>query len=90
MIVRIMGEGQYELPQESMDRLNELDDALEAALSDEAEFRAALAALLEAIRVSGTRLPDDELLTSDVVLPAPDASVAEVRALLTDEGLIPD
>lgn len=90
MIVRIMGEGQYELPQESMDRLNELDDALEAALADEAEFRAALTALLEAIRVSGTRLPDDELMTSDVVLPASDASVAEVRALLTDEGLIPD
>lgn len=90
MIVRIMGEGQYELPQESMDRLNELDDALEAALVDEAEFRAALTALLQAIRVSGTRLPDDELLTSDVVLPAADASVAEVRALLTDEGLIPD
>lgn len=85
-----MGEGQYELPHESLERLNELDDALEAALADEAEFRAALTALLGAIRVSGTPVADDELVTSDVVLPASDATVAEVRALLTDEGLIPD
>ena len=31
MIVRIMGEGQFEMPEESLARLNELDDALEAA-----------------------------------------------------------
>ncbi len=32
MIVRIMGEGQYEVTDEALERLNELDDALEAAL----------------------------------------------------------
>lgn len=90
MIIRIMGEGQYSVPDEVADRLNELDDALEAALADEAAFPSALAALLDAVRAEGEPLADDELVTSDVVLPAAEATVEEVRALLTDEGLIPD
>lgn len=90
MIVRIMGEGQYRVDDVVIERLNELDDALEAALADEAAFPAALAALLSAVRMEGEQLADDELVTSDVVLPSGDATVAEVRALLTDEGLIPD
>ncbi len=90
MIVRIMGEGQYEVSADAVERLNELDDALEEALDDEQSFPAALAALLDSVRASGQALPDDALETSDVVLPAAEATVAEVRSLLTDEGLIPD
>lgn len=90
MIVRIMGEGQYEVPEEALERLNELDDALEAALADDQAFGPTLAALLDSVRNSGSQLADDELVTSDVVLPAAEATVAEVRSLLTDEGLIPD
>ncbi|MCU0278428.1 MAG: hypothetical protein MUF33_04250 [Candidatus Nanopelagicales bacterium] len=90
MIVRIMGEGQYEVPADAVERLNELDDALEAALEDQQSFPAALAALLDSVRASGQVLDDAELVTSDVVLPAAEATVDEVRALLTDEGLIPD
>lgn len=90
MIVRIMGEGQFELPDESLERLNELDDALEAALEDGDAFPAALAAFLDSVRSAGTRVPDEELVGSDVVLPAAEATAEEVRLLLTDEGLIPD
>ena len=90
MIVRIMGEGQYTVPDGVLDRLNDLDDALEAALQDEEAFGPALHALLGAVRAEGQPLPDDELTASDVVLPAAEATVAEVRAMLTDEGLIPD
>ncbi len=90
MIVRIMGEGQYELSDEALDRLNELDDALEAALDDETGFPAALAAILDSVRAVGTRVPDEELVESSVILPAAEATAEEVRAMLTDEGLIPD
>lgn len=90
MIVRIMGEGQFELPDAALERLNELDDALEAALVDEQGFPAALTALLDTVRGSGHRLSDDALVTSEVVLPPAGATIEEVRALLTDEGLIPD
>lgn len=90
MIIRIMGEGQYTVPDEVAGRLNELDDALEEALEDESAFPAALAALLDAVRTEGQPVADEELVTSDVVLPAAEATAAEVQALLTDEGLIPD
>ncbi len=92
MIARIMGEGQLRLADGALDRLNPLDDALEAAIDagDDERFRAALVELLQAVRAEGTPLPDDELLPSDLVLPNADAHVDEVRELLGDEGLIPD
>jgi hypothetical protein len=90
MIVRIMGEGQYRLPEDALERINELDDALEAALDDEDSFPAALAALLESVRSVGHPLQADELTGSDVVLPPAESGAEEVRAMLTDEGLIPD
>lgn len=92
MIVRILGEGQFRLPEASLDEINTLDAALEAALedgSDEGAFRAALEALLARVREVGTPLEVDALEASDVVLPYAEASPAEVRDLLTDEGLIP-
>jgi hypothetical protein len=90
MIVRILGEGQFEIPDEAMERLNELDDALEAALEDPEGFPPALGALLDSVRAAGRQLADDELVESEVILPAAESSAAEVRALFTDEGLIPD
>ena len=92
MIVRILGEGQVRLDDGALQRLNRLDDALEAAIGsrDDDRFRAALAELLDAVRAEGTPLPEDELLPSDLVLPAPDAHIDEVRELLGDEGLLPD
>lgn len=88
MIVRISGEGQYRLSDEAQARINQLDDALEQALSGDG-FGAALAALLDEVRNLGEPLPDDELLPSDVVLPPGDATAEEVQAMLTGEGLIP-
>jgi len=41
------------------------------------------------VRQAGTRVSDDYLGPSDLVLPDPDSTLEEVRALLGDEGLIP-
>ena len=92
MIVRIMGEGQLRLDPGSLDELNRLDDELGAAIDsgDDERFRAALVALLEAVRSAGTPVPDEELVDSDLVLPFAEAHVDEVRAMLTDDGLIPE
>jgi hypothetical protein len=89
VIVRIAGEGQYRLSNDAQGRINELDDALEAALDGEG-FASALAVLINEVRSIGEPVGDDELLASDVVLPPADATAAEVRDMLTDEGLIPD
>lgn len=92
MIVRIMGEGQLRLEDGALDELNRLDDLLGEAIEsgDDTQFRAALVTLLDAVRAAGTPVPDDELVDSDLVLPYADAHVDEVRAMLTDEGLIPE
>lgn len=91
MIVRILGEGQLEIPASAVDELNELDQAVESAVerSDEAAFGPALAALLARIRDVGSPVQADDLRPSELIIPQPDATMAEVRKLLTDEGLIP-
>jgi hypothetical protein len=91
MIVRILGEGQREVPDAEVDALNPLDDALQHALEhgDEAEFRDALTALLTRVREVSAAVPDDALVPSDLVLPGEDSTVEEVTRLLGSEGLIP-
>ncbi len=91
MIVRILGEGQWELDDEHLTPLNKLDDEVEAAVEngDEVTFSNTLAALLDGVRKSGTVLPDDSLEDSDLILPPADATLDEVRQMLSDEGLIP-
>ena len=92
MIVRILSEGQFEVDESHLDRLNELDDGVEHAVDsgDETAFAGALASLLDAVRTWGTALPDEALVDSDLILPPADATADEVKHLLGDEGLIPD
>ncbi|GAA3215871.1 PspA-associated protein PspAA [Actinocorallia longicatena] len=92
MIVRIMGEGQVQIGPEELPGLNKLDDSLESAIEtgDEQAFRDALSALLASVRSVGTPLAADSLEPSDLVLPPADAAMDEVKAMLGDEGLIPD
>lgn len=92
MIARIIGEGQFRLDDVLIDRLNDLDEALidEIEEGEGGDYAAVLVEMLDLIRTSGKPLPDDELVTSDVVLPPDHASLAELRDLITGEGLIPD
>ena len=92
MIIRILGEGQWDLDEGHLEALNALDTSVEQAIEagDETAFDQGLVALLDVVRQQGTRLEDDSLEESDVILPMADASLEEVRALLTEEGLVPD
>jgi hypothetical protein len=92
MIVRILTEGQWEFPDDQLDRLNVLDAAVDEAVAgaDQVTFAQSFAALLHAVREQGTRLEDDSFEESDLILPPSDASLEEVRDLLTEEGLVPD
>ncbi|MCC0098559.1 hypothetical protein K7B10_28080 [Streptomyces flavotricini] len=91
MIVRIMGEGQLKVADGHFAELNKLDDELLAEMEsgDEEGFRRTLGALLDAVRRLGEPLPDEALEPSELILPAPDASLGEVREMLRDDGLIP-
>ncbi len=46
--------------------------------------------MVELVRSSGSPVPDDELLSSDVILPPEDITLAEAATDFTGEGLIPD
>jgi PspAA-like protein len=91
VIVRISGEGQFSIDDVATAELNRLDSELEAAVNrnDEAAFTAALHGLLDQVRAQGSALPADTLEPSDLILPPQDASMDEVREMLTEEGLIP-
>ena len=91
MIVRISGEGQFSIDDVATAELNRLDSELEAAVNrnDEAAFTAALHGLLDQVRAHGSALAADTLEPSDLILPPEDASMDEVREMLTEEGLIP-
>ena len=87
MIVRIQGEGQYELGDEARKRLDELDDELFKAVDtqDSPSFHKVLASMVTLIEESGTKVPNDRVVPSDLILPPPDISVVEAKRLFTDE-----
>ncbi|MEU1052521.1 hypothetical protein ABZ397_08180 [Streptomyces sp. NPDC005876] len=91
MIVRIMGEGQVRLADSHLTELDGLDDELQAEMEngDGPGFRRTLATLLAKVRELGAPLPDDSLEPSELILPAEDATLEDVRELLSDDGLIP-
>jgi hypothetical protein len=92
VIVRLMGEGQFKVPDEALDGLNAIDNAAVEALDrgDEDGFRAKLDELVQAVRQRGERLPDDTLEGSDLLVPPTDLTLDEARQLFSGEGLIPD
>jgi len=92
MIVRISGEGQYRLADDLHAPVNDLDDAVVAAVEadDEAAFATTFAALLDFVREKGEALADDELVSSQILIPPADTTLAEAEADFTGEGLIPD
>jgi chromosome condensin MukBEF complex kleisin-like MukF subunit len=92
VIVRLMGEGQFEIDDGLAGRLNELDDRAQAAAEaeDEPELDRVLDEMWQVVQAGGERLADDHLSTSDVVIPPSDLTLEETRRLLSPEGFIPD
>lgn len=84
MIVRVLGEGQYDLEGPALHDLKVLDQRLFSAVAgaDESAYREAFAAVLSLVR-SGTRVSDDTLVESDLILPASDTPIAAARRLFT-------
>ena len=46
--------------------------------------------MLDVIRSEGEHLGDEEIETSDIIVPPADTSLAEAAAEFTGDGLIPD
>jgi hypothetical protein len=84
MIIRVFGEDQYEIEEAARPALGELDrrcqDAVEAGDSE----------MLALLRETGTPLADDDLRSSDLMLPPADITLAEARSEFSEHGLLPD
>jgi hypothetical protein len=92
MIVRLMNEGQYRIDDGLRDRLNEIDERALGALEDdnEEELDMLLGRMWDLVQTEGERVPDAELLPSDLLIPPADLTLEETRKLFSDDGLIPD
>jgi hypothetical protein len=91
VIVRILGEGQLHVDDSAAGELNELDAKLEATVehNDEPGFRPALEELLTRVRAIGRPVEPGALEPSELILPGEGATMADVRKLLSGDGLIP-
>jgi PspA-Associated protein len=91
VIVRISGEGQYRLDESDHGKLDELDNAVVAAVDagDEDAFHEAFEELLAFVR-SGEQLADDDLSVSDHILPPSDLTFPEAGEEFSGDGLIPE
>ena len=91
MIVRILTEGQYNLPGAYVDQLNEIDNRLVEVVEDgdREGFGRLLKEMLDLVRENGTEIPVDEIVESDLVLPEPDITLEEGERLFTGEGVLP-
>jgi hypothetical protein len=92
VIVRLMGEGQFELDDGEREGLNELDNQVMQAVeaNDEENVRRLLRMMAGAVRKKGQKLPDDTLDPSDLVIPPDDLTLEEAHELFSGDGLIPD
>jgi hypothetical protein len=92
VIVRVMGEGQFDVDDEVAKGLNDLDEQAERALEagDQQRLGDLLHRMAEAVRTNGARLADSDLSPSDAIIPPEDLSLDEARQLFEGEGLIPD
>ncbi len=92
MIVRIATEDQFEVPQDAVEELNRLDNEVVEAVEakDEQRYTETFARLIEMVRTRGTKLDDDDLRESQVILPPPDTGLAEAKRDFSGEGVIPE
>jgi hypothetical protein len=92
VIVRVMGEGQFEIDDEVAKGLDEIDEQAEQALEagDQERFSELLRRMANAVRTNGARLPDADLSPSEAIVPPDDLTLEEARELFEGDGLIPD
>jgi len=84
MIIRIMADNQYRIDDSYLPELDQLDDPVVAALDqgDAEGYASALRTLVDFVRAHGSVVPMAEVVPSSSILPAPDMTLDEVRALM--------
>ncbi|WP_231442807.1 PspA-associated protein PspAA [Brevibacterium zhoupengii] len=92
MIIRIMGEGQFDVADVDQNLMQKYDNQVEDAVKagNEEAAKNALQSLHDYVVGNGKPVSDDYLGSSEAVVPFIDATLQEITELLTGEGFIPD
>lgn len=92
MIVRLMGEGQFEIDKRHVDEVNKIDNNIVKIVNkgDEKSFKTEFKKLTEYVRRYGKPISNDVLKPSDIIIPPADITLDEARKIFSGEGLIPD
>jgi hypothetical protein len=90
MIIRILGEGQFQLDEKLLDRVNKIDNQIvkHVTSGNKVEFAKDLANLISTVKELAEPLDPVELVGSDLIIPPADMSFEEARQVFCDEGLI--
>lgn len=95
MIVRIVGLGQWRIPDQLVKPLNVLDDLVMRAVDnrDDESLAELLSEMADLVKESGVALSDEPVVLSDLMIPNPTTSLDEVAEWLQEsrkeDGLIP-
>jgi len=89
MIIRIMGEGQYNVKSSNFDKLNKIDNKIVEYVQkgDEKKYKKGLADLIGMIHREGTMLDNEDLIESDVIVPPADMTLEEARQVFRGTGI---
>lgn len=89
MIIRIVGEGQFDVSGSLFDDLNTIDNKIVDFVQkgDETGFKIHHAQLIALILSQGKKLPDEELVASSVMVPPADLTLEEARQIFCGEGI---
>jgi hypothetical protein len=92
MIIRIMGEGQYQASESLCNELNKIDNHIvilvEEGKAD--EYRKELARLITEIKGKAEPIDPKEIVESDIIVPPGDLSFEEAKAVFKEEGIFED
>ena len=92
MIIRIMGEGQYQASETLCDELNQIDNRIVTLVEEgkAEEFRKELAKLISEIKEKGEAIDAKEIVKSDIIVPPEDLSFEEAKAVFKGSGIFED
>ena len=89
MIIKIMGVGQYHVPEALSDQLKEIDNRIVVLVEkgNEKEFREELSKLISEIRKKGKVVEEEEILVSDIIVPPENMSFKEVKEIFKESEI---
>ncbi len=92
MIVRLMGEGQYELDSKYLDEMNRIDNNIVKFVEkgDDGAFKAEFKKLTDYVHRNGKKMAENVIKPSDIIIPPDDLTLDEAREIFKGDGLIPD